>query len=469
MMGLTRLRPRLAPLVVFLVARMTSTARPTVFGARVGTVDTDPPPGGSDDLGMTVLGVSAILTRPPSSSKARSRPSSGVRAEALRVKAVADAVQMRFARRAASALAVPGISARADDRRPSRDEGNDRGSLVAARPPFGGGDGGSSAAAARAVARNAALARSRRLHAAPAPREPPRAPSRDVDTASSSSSSSREIAPGHRAGAGGGRAAPRALPPTPTTPPRFPKPTPASPSRSPTPTPKRQPRSAPASPAASEATPAAAAAAAAARVRAAREATKPPKVDPATAAAEDASRRASVAAAAAAAAARVRASREVTRDGDGGVGETPDGGDWDGGFGEKPGARLDEADHIAAAAAAARRVELARKRRDAELVEARAAEDARRNVAHAERCVRAEEKERRRLEVYALNRLLCASETTALREFAATKRRNPAATTAVSVPAGKGLDSDGSEMDEEDATEARKDAAGGGLVAHLRV
>ena len=116
-----------------------------------------------------------------------------------------------------------------------------------------------------------------------------------------------------------------------------------------------------------------------------------------------------------------------------------------------------------------RRVELARKRRDAELVEARAAEDARRNVAHAERCVRAEEKERRRLEVYALNRLLCASETTALREFAATKRRNPAATTAVSVPAGKGLDSDGSEMDEEDATEARKDAAGGGLVAHLRV
>ena len=160
----------------------------------------------------------------------------------------------------------------------------------------------------------------------------------------------------------------------------------------------------------------------------------------------------------------------MTRDGDGGVGERrPTAAIGTGGFGEKPGARLDEADHIAAAAAASRRVELARKRRDAELVEARAAEDARRNVAHAERCVRAEEKERRRLEVYALNRLLCASETTALREFAATKRRNPAATTVVSVPAGKGLDSDGSEMDEEDATEARKDAAGGGLVAHLRV
>ena len=300
-MGLTRLRPRLAPLVVFLVARMTSTARPTVFGARVGTVDTDPPPGGSDDLGMTVLGVSAILTRPPSSSKARSRPSSGVRAEALRVKAVADAVQMRFARRAASALAVPGISARADDRRPSRDEGTTAGRSSPLDPRSGAGTEarpppprapslGTPPSRARVVStplpRLASPAR-------PVPRRRHGVVARHRHPGKSRGTSRRR---------GGGRAAPRALPPTPTTPPRFPNP-PASPSRAPHPRPNANPGAPPRAPR---------------RARHGRgrggggrrrgsarraRATKPPKVDPATAAAEDASRRASVAAAAAAAAA----------------------------------------------------------------------------------------------------------------------------------------------------------------------
>ena len=221
-------------------------------------------------LGDDGFGRLGHLDPSPSSSKARSRPSSGVRAEALRVKAVADAVQMRFARRAASALAVPGISARADDRRPSRDEGNDRGSLVAARPPFGGGDGGSSAAAARA---SLGTPPSRaRVVSTPLPRlASPRAPRPETSTRRRRrhrhpGKSRRDIG----AGAGGGRAAPRALPPTPTTPPRFPKPTPASPSRAPHPRPNANPGAPPRARRASATFAAAAAAAAAAGPRGAR-------------------------------------------------------------------------------------------------------------------------------------------------------------------------------------------------------
>ena len=102
---------------------------------------------------------------------------------------------------------------------------------------------------------------------------------------------------------------------------------------------------------------------------------------------------------------------------------------------------------------AARRVLQERKAREAKLAKFQAEEEEKRRRAREDRAREGTEKERRRLEVYAFNQLMCASEIAAVEEYIKGLMRegNGPVTTEAAVDFTGGVDSDGSDVEDAGA------------------